>query len=271
MNRLELIDFIKTQRSFLCVGLDTDIEKLPVGFPKTAEGMMRFNALIIDATMDFCVAYKINTAFYESLGAEGWDLIETTLGFIPDSHLKIADAKRADIGNTADHYAKTFFDHYQFHALTVAPYMGEDSVEPFLKYKDKWVALLALTSNTGSQDFQYITENGQPLYEQVMRKAMTWGDPDQLMFVCGATHADEFAKLRAIAPDNFFLVPGVGAQGGDLNAICRVGMNADCGLLVSASRSILYASSGEKFNYAASDEAERMQKAMALLLEEHGL
>lgn len=268
MNRTQLIDAIRRKKSFLCVGLDPELSKLPVQLSAEPEAVLAFNRAIIDATRDLCVAYKPNLAFYEALGAKGWDIFAQTVQYIGPEHLIIADAKRGDIGNTSRLYAEAFFGQLACDALTVAPYMGADSVQPFLEFPEKWVVLLALTSNVGSADFQLTVQadSGEALFEQVLRRAQAWGTPDNLMFVVGATQAELFGRVRVIAPEHFLLVPGVGAQGGDLDAICRAGLNQDVGLLVNASRSILYAGNGPDFTEAASAEAARLQKAMAVYL-----
>lgn len=267
MNRQALISEIFRKKTFLCVGLDTALDNLPDHLQNQPDAVFQFNQQIIDATRELCVAYKPNLAFYEARGAEGWRDFERTVAYIGKSHFIIADAKRGDIGNTSRMYAQAFFEKSACDAVTVAPYMGADSVSPFLGFPDKWVILLALTSNPGSADFQRSSlESGEALWEQVLQKAQVWGSPEQLMFVVGATHPEAFAQVRAIAPGHFLLVPGVGAQGGDLAAICRYGLTRDCGLLVNASRSILYASSGPDFAEAARAEAERMQLEMAGLL-----
>lgn len=273
MNRQELFENIKRKKSFLCIGLDTDIEKLPKGIPKTADGIVEFNKQIIDATHDLCVAYKPNTAFYESLGAEGWVCLEKTIRYIQEKHpeiFTIADAKRGDIGNTSKLYAKAFFEKMNFDSLTVAPYMGSDSVLPFLDYKNKWVILLALTSNKGADDFQLtaLTEghNNNKLYEDVLHVSKKWGSEDNMMYVVGATRPEMLLRIRKIVPNHFLLVPGVGSQGGSLQEVAKNGRNKQCGLLVNASRSILYASSGFDFVEKARAEAEKMQKEMATIL-----
>lgn len=228
-------------------------------------GIVEFNKQIIDATKDYCVSYKINTAFYEALGARGWDAMEETCDYIPDTHLKIADAKRADIGNTSNYYAKAFFERLHFDAVTVAPYMGEDSIAPFLSYKDKWTIVLGLTSNKGAFDFEMLklkNEEESYLYEQVLKTVSNWGSPNNLMFVVGATQASELANIRNIIPDHFLLVPGVGAQGGSLADVAKYGMNKDCGLLVNASRAIIYAGNGIDFAEKAAQEARSYQKEM---------
>lgn len=263
MTRADLFQQIQQKNSCLCVGLDTDINRLPKHLLSYKDPVFEFNKRIIDATKDLCVAYKPNIAFYEALGAKGWESLAKTLDYIPDTHFTIADAKRGDIGNTSSLYARAFFDTLNFDAVTVAPYMGEDSVKPFLEFKDKWVILLSLTSNKGSQDFQFTKqEGGQPLYEKVMRTAMTWGNADQLMFVIGATHPEKFEEIRAIAPDNFLLVPGVGAQGGDLQGVLKYGSNEMGGLLINSSRGIIYAGNGIGFAGKAQLAALRMQLQM---------
>lgn len=267
MTRAELFQQIKAKQSFLCVGLDTDINRIPKIKYDSHDPIYEFNKQIIDATKDLCVAYKPNIAFYESMGAVGWLSLQKTLDYIPDTHFIIADAKRGDIGNTSKMYAKTFFENMNASAVTVAPYMGVDSVLPFLEFDDKWVILLALTSNKGSQDFQFDTVNGEmPLYEKVMRTAQTWGTPENLMFVVGATHPEKFKDIRRIAPDHFLLVPGVGAQGGDLEALCKYGLNDHCGLLVNSTRGIIYASDGEDFAAKAREKALELQQQMAEIL-----
>lgn len=266
MTKEELYQNIKKKKSFLCVGLDTDINKIPKHLLKEENPILAFNKAIIDATKDHCVSYKLNTAFYESLGLEGWKAMEETLAYIPEDIFTIADAKRGDIGNTSKMYAKAFFENMDFDSVTVAPYMGEDSVAPFWSYEDKWVILLGLTSNKGSQDFQRLTDNDMPFYEHVMRKANTWGDSENLMFVVGATHPEMFQEIRKIAPDNFLLVPGVGAQGGDLHGVIKNGMNDHCGLLINSSRGIIYASSGEDFAEAAKIEAQKLSAEMETYL-----
>ncbi len=269
MTRRQLIETIFSRQSYLCVGLDTNAEKLPQPFGKLPADVLAFNRAIIEATAPYCVAYKINTAFYEALGEEGWKVMRQTIHSIPPGYFVIADAKRGDIGNTSALYARAFFEHLQVDALTVAPYMGEDSVRPFLEFKDKWVILLAHTSNNGSADFQLLETKpaSLKLYEEVMRKAATWAGPDQLMFVVGATQADRIAGIRKLAPEYFFLVPGVGPQGGSLEEVSRLALTRHCGLLVNASRSILYASSGSDFARAAAHEAQKLQQQMALYLE----
>ncbi|MEN0003277.1 MAG: orotidine-5'-phosphate decarboxylase [Bacteroidota bacterium] len=263
MDRADLVVQIKHKQSFLCVGLDVDLTRIPQHLHDEPDPIFAFNQQIIDATKDFCVAYKPNIAFYEALGSKGWEALEKTLDYIPNTHFTIADAKRGDIGNTSRLYAKAFFETYDFDAITVAPYMGEDSVKPFLEFEDKWVILLALTSNKGSQDFQFgIQDETVPLFEKVLETAQKWGSPEQLMFVVGATHPTKFEDIRKVAPDNFLLVPGVGAQGGDLAGVVRYGANADLGLLVNSSRGIIYAGSGEDFALQAGQKAQAMQQQM---------
>ena len=251
MTRTELSNLITERKTFLCVGLDSDFDRLPPHLLKKSDPIFEFNKKIIDATRDLCVAYKINTAFYEAQGIKGWRAMEKTVNYIGNAHFKIADAKRGDIGNTSRMYAKAFFEKLPFDAVTVAPYMGEDSVKPFLDFPGKWVILLALTSNKGSADFQF--END--LYKRVIQKAQTWGNLDNLMFVVGATHPEKLADIRALAPDYFFLVPGVGAQGGDVQKIIRYGSNAQGGLLINSSRDIIFASNGLDFAQAARQAA----------------
>ncbi len=267
MNSEQLFHLIRRRQSFLCVGLDTDVDRIPVHLCHQPDPVFAFNKAIIDATRDLCVAYKPNVAFYEALGASGWKSLERTIAYIGDEHLVIADAKRGDIGNTSKRYAQAFFEQLGADALTVAPYMGRDSVQPFLGFPGKWVILLALTSNVGSHDFQMLhLETGMRLYEQIVVQAMEWAGPDELMFVIGATHPEKLARLRALAPDYFFLVPGVGAQGGQLGEVARVGLNVRCGLLVNASRSIIYAGSGLDFAQKAREAARALQVQMAEVL-----
>jgi orotidine-5'-phosphate decarboxylase len=264
MTKAELIQQIRLKKSFLCVGLDPDLDKLPPHLLETEDPIFEFNKAIIDATKDLCVAYKPNTAFYECHGVKGWESLEKTINYIPKDCFIIADAKRGDIGNTSSYYAKTFFETIPCDAVTVAPYMGSDSVKPFLDFEGKWVILLALTSNQGSLDFQFTESEGTKLYEKVLKKAQEWGTDEQLMFVVGATRAEEIAKVRALAPNNFFLVPGVGAQGGSLDEVVKYGANDECGLLVNSSRGIIYASRGEDFAMAANGEALKIQSEMEL-------
>jgi orotidine-5'-phosphate decarboxylase len=269
MTRQQLISAIRSTGSYLCVGLDTDPDKLPKHLRSGADPVFEFNRRIIDATAAYCVAYKINTAFYEARGVKGWEAMERTVNYIPATHFKIADAKRGDIGNTSAQYARAFFEALAFDAVTVAPYMGWDSVRPFLEYKDKWTIVLGLTSNPGAEDFELRRmaaeegavgavgaghaggAGGAYLYERVLATAAGWGTPDNLMFVIGATKADAFERVRQITPDHFYLVPGVGAQGGSLEEISKKALNKDVGLLVNASRAVIYASGGEDFAEAA--------------------
>jgi orotidine-5'-phosphate decarboxylase len=267
MNRAALIAQIRRKKSFLCVGLDTEWSKIPAHLLETEDPIFEFNKAIIDATRDLCVAYKPNLAFYEAHGPQGWQSLQKTITYIGEEHFTIADAKRGDIGNTSRLYAQTFFETYTFDSVTVAPYMGADSVQPFLDFPNKWVILLALTSNEGSSDFQLgLQDQTMPLYEKVMRKAMSWGTPENLMFVVGATHPDKFADIRRIAPEHFLLVPGVGAQGGDLEALCKFGLNEDIGLLINASRGIIYASTGPDFADKARAAAMKIQQQMAIFI-----
>lgn len=258
---------IQKKGSYLCIGLDADINRIPRYLLAYDDPVFEFNKQIIEATKDLCVAYKPNLAFYEALGPKGWLSLQKTLEIIPEEHFTIADAKRGDIGNTSRLYAKAFFETLNFDAITVAPYMGVDSVRPFLEFENKWVILLALTSNKGSQNFQFsVQENEQPLYEKVMRTAMRWGTPGNLMFVVGATHPEKFTEIREIAPEHFLLVPGVGAQGGDLAALSQYGLNDLGGLLVNSSRGIIFAGEGKDFAEKARAAAEKLQKEMASLL-----
>ena len=269
MNRQQLFEAIQKKKSYLCVGLDTDIEKIPTHLKSSDDPVFEFNRQIIDATKEFAVAYKPNIAFYEALGPQGWESLRKTLHYIPKECFTIADAKRGDIGNTSALYAKTFFQTYPFDSVTVAPYMGEDSVKPFLDFKDKWVILLIHTSNPGSEDFQLLeTRDGKFLYEEVIFASQRWATPDQMMYVVGATKADKVGTIRSLAPDHFLLVPGVGAQGGDLHAFSKAGMNAQCGLLVNSSRAIIYASKGNDFAEKAREEAKKVAEEMRVLLEE---
>lgn len=267
MTKQFLIDQINAKQSYLCVGLDTDIEKLPAGLPKNKAGVIAFNKAIIDATASYCVSYKINTAFYESQGIAGWEAMESTLAHIPSSHFTIADAKRGDIGNTSAQYAKTFFETLPFDAITVAPYMGKDSIDPFLAYQNKWTIVLGLTSNPGSQNFeQQKLASGQFLYESVLEQVASWGSPEQLMFVVGATKANDLESIRKIIPAHFLLVPGVGAQGGSLSEVTRYGKNDAVGLLINASRAIIFASSGADFAEDAAITAKGYADEMKALL-----
>ena len=275
MNRSELVNQIKTKRSFLCVGLDTDLKKIPEHLLKEEDPIFAFNKAIIDATADYCVSYKPNLAFYEAFGVKGLISFEKTIKYLKENypnHFIVADAKRVDIGNTSAMYARTFFEEYDVDSLTVAPYMGEDSVTPFLGYKDKWVILLALTSNKGSHDFQLTEDvNGERLFEKVLRTSQNWGNADNMMYVVGATQGRMFEDIRKIVPNHFLLVPGVGAQGGSLEEVCKYGMNKDCGLLVNSSRGIIYASKGEDFAEKAAKNAKELQQQMDKELEKFGI
>lgn len=284
MNRQQLIQQIKEKKNYLCIGLDTDVTKLPRHLKGRPNAVFEFNKAIIDSTKDYCVSYKINTAFYEAMGIKGWEALEQTVDYIPSTHFKIADAKRGDIGNTSAQYAKTFFEVYKFDAVTVAPYMGEDSVRPFLDYPDKWTIVLGLTSNKGSADFQQLvvrteTENflseitvehhheQQYLHEKVMQTIAQWGTPENLMFVVGATKAAQLENIRKAFPTHFFLVPGVGFQGGSLAEVSKAGLNADGGILVNVSRAILYASTDERFAEEAKIIAQQYDFEMKGLVE----
>ncbi len=266
MTRQALTDQIQQKKSYLCVGLDTDFDKIPTHLQAHPDAIFEFNKQIIDATQDLCVAYKINTAFYEVLGAKGWDIMERTVNYIPKEHFTIADAKRGDIGNTSTQYAKAFFETLQFDAITVAPYMGEDSVRPFLEFANKWAIVLGLTSNAGSKDFEQKKIGSKFLYEEVLETVSRWGRPDNLMFVVGATKASDFAEIRKIIPEHFLLVPGVGFQGGSLKEVSKFGLNKDVGLLVNASRAIIYASQKEDFAQEARAVALQYQTEMASYL-----
>jgi orotidine-5'-phosphate decarboxylase len=267
MTRSELIDSIYRKQSYLCIGLDTDIRKIPQCLLQYEDPVYEFNRAIIEATSDYCIAYKPNLAFYEAMGSKGWDSLEKTLNQIPPEIFTIADAKRGDIGNTSGLYARTFFERFNFDAVTVAPYMGEDSIKPFLEFPGKWVIILALTSNSGADDFQTLqTADGTPFYQHVIEKSSSWGGNHQIMYVVGATKPEGLASIRGIIPDHFLLIPGVGAQGGDLKLISEAGFNQNCGLLVNSSRAIIYASSNEDFAQAAAREARKLQQEMAVLL-----
>lgn len=275
MDKQQLIDNIRRKRSFLCVGLDTDLKKIPAYLLGKEDPVFAFNKAIVDATAPYTIAYKPNLAFYESMGLAGWRAFEHTVEYIkthyPDQ-LIIADAKRGDIGNTSQMYARTFFEDLAIDAVTVAPYMGEDSVTPFLTYKEKWVILLALTSNKGSHDFQLTADaQGERLFEKVLRVSQAWGNSDNMMYVVGATQGKMFEDIRRIVPNHFLLVPGVGAQGGSLEEVCRYGMTTECGLIVNSSRAIIYADSTERFAEAAGEEARKVQEEMAAQLALHGI
>lgn len=263
MTRAELIAEIKKKKSFLCIGLDPDLEKLPKHLLKCEDPIYEFNARLIEATQDLCVAYKPNTAFYERFGSKGWITLEKTMKLIPKNVFSIADAKRGDIGNTSGYYADAFFKEMNCDSVTVAPYMGKDSVTPFLKHENKWVVLLGLTSNEGANDFQLNDlSSGGKLFEDVLKKSSQWGNASNMMYVIGATRPEMFAEVRKIIPDHFLLVPGVGTQGGSLEEVCKYGLNKDIGLLVNSSRSIIYAGNGEDFAKRARDEAEKIKREM---------
>ncbi len=274
MTSQELFENIKKKESFLCVGLDTDINKIPRFLLETTDPIFAFNKEIIDATQAYTVAYKPNLAFYESMGVSGWNSLEKTVNYIrynyPDIFI-IADAKRGDIGNTSNMYAKAFFDTMDFDSVTVAPYMGEDSVKPFMTYIGKWVILLALTSNKGASDFQYMTENGEKLFEKVIKTSLDWGTEENLMYVVGATKAEKLKEIRDIIPNHFLLVPGVGAQGGSLEEVAENGLNDKCGLLVNSSRGIIYNSSEADFATKAGEAAKEVQQQMSAILKAKGM
>jgi orotidine-5'-phosphate decarboxylase len=287
MTREFLVDQIKKKKTYLCVGLDTDLNKIPKHLRSLPDPVFEFNKILIDVTKDFCVAYKINTAFYEVLGGKGWDVMKKTENYIPSTHLKIADAKRGDIGNTSSQYAKAFFETMNFDAITVAPYMGEDSIKPFLEYENKWTIVLGLTSNPGATDFElqkietelddlhegvHIKKKQTSyLYESVIRKVSSWSTKDNLMFVVGATKPGDITSIRKIIPDKFLLVPGVGSQGGSLAEVSKAGLTKDCGLLVNVSRAIIYAGDGENFATDAANIAKRYQQEMEGLLTDYKL
>ncbi len=262
MTKQQLIKTIVEKQSCLCVGLDTEVNKLPACIPRTTEGIVQFNKLMIEATLPYCVGYKINTAFYEVWGSKGWDMIAETLSYIPSSHFTIADAKRGDIGNTSLQYAKTFFETFLFDAVTVSPYMGFDSLQPFLSYKDKCTIVLGLTSNQGAEDFEKQKIDNEFLYEKVIKKVATWGNDDQLMFVVGATQAKELQRIRTYIPSHVLLIPGIGAQGGSLEDVIAYGSNAEVGLLIAISRDIIFTSKDEDFNIAASLKAQMYERQM---------
>ena len=272
MTKQEIITQIKKKKSFLCIGLDTDIKKIPTHLLELEDPIFEFNKQIIDATKDLCVAYKPNIAFYESMGLSGWNSLQKTLDYIPNDIFTIADAKRGDIGNTSSMYAKAFLENMNFDSVTVAPYMGSDSVTPFLEFKDKWAIVLALTSNKGGLDFQKIQdENGKQLFEQVLYTSKEWGTDENMMYVVGATRAEELLEIRMIVPNHFLLVPGVGAQGGSLKDVAKYGLNSDCGLLVNSSRGIIYAGNGVDFAGKAKVEAKKLQQEMSVILSEVSL
>jgi orotidine-5'-phosphate decarboxylase len=269
MTRQELVAQIKSKKSFLCIGLDTDINKIPKHLLETEDPIFEFNKAIIDTTQDLAVAYKPNLAFYESLGSKGWLSLEKTMEYIPDNIFTIADAKRGDIGNTSKLYARAFFENMNFDSVTVAPYMGHDSVKPFLEFDKKWVILLALTSNEGALDFQFLQVDAskRKLHEKVLVKSQEWGTTENMMYVVGATRGESIGEVRKLVPDHFLLVPGVGSQGGSLEDVAKYGLNKDCGLLVNSSRGIIYASSGVDFAEKANVEALALQQQMAYILE----
>jgi orotidine-5'-phosphate decarboxylase len=276
MTRAQLVDLIFQRRSYLCVGLDTDPSKLPEHLRSKPDAIFEFNKQLIEATLPYCVSYKINTAFYEAMGAKGWELLERTVASIPKTHFRIADAKRGDIGNTSSQYAKAFFEQMDFDAVTVAPYMGEDSIKPFLEFDNKWAIVLALTSNNSAKDFEMLKVSSgageaEYLYEKVIRQASLWTTPDRMMFVVGATRREQFANIRKISPHHFYLVPGVGAQGGDLGEISKQCLIGDGGLLVNVSRAIIYASSGEDFTVEAARMAKAYQQEMECYLPAAGV
>ena len=266
MNRLQLVDTIWQKKSMLCVGLDTDINKIPKYLLEEEDPVFIFNKTIIDATKDFAVAYKINTAFYEAQGIKGWISFSKTLEYIPKGIFAIADAKRGDIGNTAEQYAKTFFYTYPFDAVTVAPYMGEDSVKPFMQYEDKWAIVLGLTSNAGSADFQLQQCKDEFLYQTVLKTVETWGTPDNTMFVIGATRQEQLKEIRELLPKHFFLIPGVGTQGGDIATVCKNAMNPEAGILINVSRGIIYAGNDASYAEKAYDEAKKYQKEIEIFM-----
>jgi len=269
MNRTNLIEQINRKKSYLCVGLDSDINKIPEELQRFPDPVFEFNKRVIEATSDHCVAYKINTAFYESRGLAGWACLEKTVAAIPDTHFKIADAKRGDIGNTSRQYAKTFFGHMNFDAVTVSPYMGEDSVSPFLDFENKWVIILALTSNKGSDDFQQLSiqDKNERLFERVLKTCSRWGSEENIMFVVGATHPDAFLDIRKIIPRHFLLVPGVGAQGGDLGQLTKNAANDDTGILVNVSRGILFPQNNLDYPQNIREAAHAYHHQMSLLIQ----
>lgn len=267
MTRDQLIQQIRAKQSFLCVGLDTDIKRIPKHLLDQEDPIFEFNKAIIDATLPYAVAYKPNIAFYEAHGIKGWESLKKTIDYLPENVFTIADAKRGDIGNTSSMYARAFFEEMNFDSITVAPYMGEDSVKPFLEFDKKWVILLAATSNPGFKDFEDLNlENGKKLYEEVITKSAEWGSRENMMYVVGATRPEQLKSIRKIIPNHFLLIPGVGAQGGDLKSVCEAGLNKDCGLLVNSARGIIYASDGEDFAEVAGNEARKIQAEMAGLL-----
>ncbi|WP_027418922.1 orotidine-5'-phosphate decarboxylase [Crocinitomix catalasitica] len=269
MKKEELLNNIRLKKSFLCVGLDVDLDKIPKFLLDFEDPVFEFNKRIIDATKDYTIAYKPNIAFYECLGSKGWDALKKTVDYIPDNIFTIADAKRGDIGNTSKKYAETFFEYLNFDAVTVAPYMGVDSVTPFLEYEDKWVILLGLTSNKGALDFQFSTDlNGEKLYEKVIKKSMEWGEDDRLMYVVGATRGESIKSVRDISKKHFFLVPGIGAQGGSLSDVAEFGWNDQCGLIVNSSRGIIYAGNDQDFDVKAKEAAQAIQSEMSIIIDD---
>ncbi len=266
MNRAQLVSEIKRKKSVLCVGLDTDLKKVPAHLFAEEDPVFAFNKAIIDATKDYTVAYKINTAFYEAQGLKGWESMQKTLEYIPKDIFSIADAKRGDIGNTAEQYAHTFFKTYPFDSVTVAPYMGKDSVQPFMQFDGHWAIVLGLTSNAGSADFQLQPSGDELMYEKVLKTVASWGTPDNLMFVIGATRKEQLQHVRQMLPDHFFLIPGVGAQGGDVPTVCENALNKDGGILINVSRAVIFASSGEDFAVKAGEAAKDYQQQMAAYL-----
>ena len=263
MNRTELVGIIRKKKSVLCVGLDTDLDKIPKHLLNEEDPAFAFNKAIIDATKDYTVAYKINTAFYEAQGIQGWTTMQKTLEYIPKDIFTIADAKRGDIGNTSEQYAKTFFYTYPFDSVTVAPYMGADSVKPFLNFPEKWAIVLGLTSNAGSADFQLQQSGDELLYEKVLKTVATWGSSENIMFVIGATRKEQLKHVRNLLPDHFFLIPGVGAQGGDVPTVCQNALNSDAGILINVSRAVIYAGRGDDFALKATEAAHSYQQQMA--------
>jgi orotidine-5'-phosphate decarboxylase len=269
MIRQDIFEQIKKKQSYLCVGLDTDMSKIPLHLRNSDDPVFEFNKQIIDATLDLCVSYKLNIAFYESIGPKGLLSLQKTIDYIPKDFFLIADAKRGDIGNTSSMYAAAYFDYYHFDAITINPYMGKDSVDPYLAYKDKWVILLALTSNQGSNDFQMLRTEGGYLYEEVLKKTSQWAGADQMMYVVGATKSSYITDIRKIIPENFLLIPGVGAQGGNLEDVTKAGINTSVGLIVNASRSIIFASDNKDFSKAAQRRAKAIQSEMKILLDRY--
>ena len=267
MTKSDLFEQIRAKQSFLCVGLDTDIRKIPKHLLEHEDPIFEFNRQIIDATKEYAIAYKPNIAFYEAMGPEGWISLQKTIDYIPEEIFTIADAKRGDIGNTSALYARAFFENMNFDSVTVAPYMGVDSVSPFLEFENKWVILLAVTSNEGGKDFQFLESGSKPIYQHVLEKSKEWGSSENLMYVVGATRPEYLTSIRKVIPDNFLLVPGIGAQGGDLDAVCKFGMNSECGLIVNSARGIIYKSSGEDFGDVARLEAQSLANEMSQLLD----